>query len=132
VIYSFPNINHSGIIKLNGFTTESSTFLNPLTPLQAYFGFDASQNENYIHIKKADLLGLTPKLNNTAESLLAGIINRLITAVGNKRSKITVSYWGAVIENGLITQTVEIKLYSPLLIIEDEVLFIEIVFPMDY
>jgi hypothetical protein len=132
MIFTSSNISQSGVIQIPGFTSKVPSFLNPLTSQQAYFGFDASQNENYIHIKKADLLGLTPKLNNTAESLLAAIINRLITAVGNKRSKITVSYWGAVIENGLITQTVEIKLYSPLLIIEDEVQFSEIVFPMDY
>jgi hypothetical protein len=42
--------------------------------LTAVFGAGATQNATDLIIKKADLPGLTASANNTAESLLAGII----------------------------------------------------------
>ncbi|MBD2609448.1 hypothetical protein H6G81_34405 [Scytonema hofmannii FACHB-248] len=50
------------------------------------FGAGAFQNENNLVIQKSSLLKLTPKLNNTAESLLIAI---LITASRNFQGTVT-------------------------------------------
>lgn len=42
--------------------------------LNQLFGKGATQDDEYLVIQKSDLPGLTPNANNTAESLLAGII----------------------------------------------------------
>ncbi|MBD2412214.1 hypothetical protein FACHB389_35900 [Nostoc calcicola FACHB-389] len=57
-----------------------------LLSLTQIFGEGAFQNENILVIQKASLLKLTPKVDNTAESLLAGI---LITALSNFKGIIT-------------------------------------------
>ncbi|MBW4571602.1 MAG: hypothetical protein KME31_27370 [Tolypothrix carrinoi HA7290-LM1] len=50
------------------------------------FGIGAFQDENNLVIQKSSLLKLTPKLNNTAESLLIAI---LITASRNFKGIVT-------------------------------------------
>lgn len=44
--------------------------------LQSVFGSGATQNSTTLTILKADLSGLTASSNNTAESLLAGILRK--------------------------------------------------------
>jgi len=132
MIISSPSINQRGIVKLSGFSSKSPTFFNPLTTQQTYLGFGASQNLNYIYFRKADLIGLTPTSNNTAESLFAGIINQILNSVANKRSEATVSYWGAVRQDGIVAKTVEIKLYSLVFIVDEEIQYSQIVSPMDF
>jgi hypothetical protein len=132
MIISSPSVNQRGLIRLSGFQTKAPTFFNPFTAQQTYLGFGASQNLNNIYFRKSDLIGLTPSSNNTAESLLAGIINQILETVANKRSEATVAYWGAVGEDGTITKTVEIKFYNLLSIIDYEIQYNSVISPMDY
>ncbi|MEH2371949.1 hypothetical protein [Nostoc sp.] len=46
-----------------------------LLTIQELFGANVVETSTTITIYKANLLGLTPLLNNTADSLFAGIIN---------------------------------------------------------
>jgi len=46
-----------------------------LLKLQELFGVNVLETSTTIIVQKADLLGLTPLLVNTADSLIAGVIN---------------------------------------------------------
>jgi hypothetical protein len=132
MIFDSPNIQ-SGIIHLGGIATKSPNFQNLLSKSQIYLGFNATQNQNYLVFKKADLTGLTPTSNNTAESLLVGIVNRLIDTVKtDKRLEANVSYWGAFTQSGAVEKTIEIKFYNLLSIVEYEIQYSNVISPMDY
>jgi hypothetical protein len=132
MIFTSSNISQSGVIQIPGFTFKVPSFLNPLTSQQAYLGFKGNQDQNYIYIKKLELFGLVPKVNNTAESLFAGLINRLIITVSDKRIEAEIFYWGAFTEDGVVTKTIEIKLYNLLSVVKDEIQYNNIISPMDY
>lgn len=59
------------------------------------FGSNATQDATSLTITKADLIGLTPSENNTAESLFIAIITK---SLGGSRTinflKLTIDYWG--------------------------------------
>lgn len=131
-IFTSPNINQRGIVKLKGLITKAPSFFNPLTKQQISLGFGATQDINNIYFKKANLIGLTPKVNNTAESLFVGIINQILDSVANKRSEASVSYWGAFGEDGINTKTIEIKFYNLLTIVDYEIQYSDTMSPMDY
>lgn len=132
MIFSSPNYQ-SGRVQIKGLIIKSPTFFNLLSNLQIFFGLNASQDTNFLYIKKADLTDLTPLTNNTAESLFTAIIARLINTVGtNKQIKVDAAYWGAVSEGGITTKTIEIKFYNQLSIVDYEVQYSDVVSPMDY
>ncbi|WP_029635985.1 hypothetical protein [[Scytonema hofmanni] UTEX B 1581] len=132
MIFDSPNIQ-SGIVHLSGIATKSPNFQNLLSKSQIYLGFNATQNQNYVVFKKTDLTGLTPTSNNTAESLLVAITNRLIDTVGtNKRIEAEAAYWGAFTESGAVEKTIELKFYNLLSVVDYEIQYSDIVSPMDY
>lgn len=55
------------------------SFVNRLDSLNIYFGINATQDSNYLYIKKSDLTGLTPSLNNKPESLLVAILLKVLS-----------------------------------------------------
>ncbi len=59
------------------------------------FGSHATQDTSTLTIVKADLVGLTPSENNTAESLFAAILTSLLSGERTINFlKLTIDYWG--------------------------------------
>lgn len=81
------------------------------------FGENASQNINSIVISKSDLIGLTPDVSNTAESLIVAIIYRILA---NKSKvftpKIDLDYWGFGYDGNTKVNTVLINFCNLLLV----------------
>lgn len=99
-------------------TGNLKTLSNPYLPPNVFtfiFGVNASQNINSLIIKKNDLYGLTPANNNTAESLVVGIINRLLGgSAACEFPKFSSKYWGYGTDEGKRIDTVLIHLRNNL------------------
>lgn len=52
-------------------------YQNYLSSLARFFGVNAKQDASYLYIQKSDLILLTPRVNNTAESLLVALLLRI-------------------------------------------------------
>lgn len=87
----FPiNSRGFGLANANG----NSKFYGYPSALQGLFGAGAIQNSSTVIIKKAGLPGLTPRFDNTAESLLVGLLLNLIAyAKGDETGKIEANLW---------------------------------------
>lgn len=69
-------------------------YVNYLSRLARFFGDNAKQTNTHLIIQKSDLPSLTPKLSNTAESLLLAIILRVMLYESNSIiSKTTVTFF---------------------------------------
>ena len=66
--------------------------------LQQVFGANATQTATELTITKADLTGLTASANNTAESLLVGILLKA-------KQQLTTANYEANIEQGVVIET---------------------------
>jgi len=102
---------------INDFTDavlwNSESLINRSTPLALYFGNNATQDSNYLYIKKSDLIGLSLSVNNTAESLLIALINRLIGITDEYTDVILVNLFDTYINGNKITYTILIQLFYP-------------------
>ena len=89
---------------------------NPLFPPNVFklvFGENASQSNLTIVINKNDLIGLSPSFDNTAESLLVGILVKLL--INQKimfAGKLNFEYWGYGFIDDKKVDTILIKAYS--------------------
>jgi hypothetical protein len=85
----------------------------PPNTFNLLFGNNAYQDASIIRINKPDLSGLTPQENNTAESLLVGIIARLL--INNRKvftPKIDIEFWGCGYSDNKRIDTLLIKAYN--------------------
>lgn len=102
---------------INNFTDaikwNSESLINRSTSLALYFGNNAIQDNNYLYIKKSDLIGLTPSINNTAESLLVALINRLINITDDYVDVISIRLFDTYINKNKITYTILIEIFYP-------------------
>jgi len=77
------------------------------------FGNHAIQDLDTITISKADLVGLTPSVNNTAESLLVAIITRsLVNARDINLLKVGINYWGHGYTEAKRVDTILVNLFN--------------------
>lgn len=68
-----------------------SHYQNYVPSLATFFGINAKQNEENLYINKSDLIGLSPKLDNTAESLLAALLLRVMKYASGQNSRINIT-----------------------------------------
>jgi hypothetical protein len=96
-------------------TAKEFTITTHFTPdaFKFFFGESAIQDINSITIQKSELLGLTPALSNSAESLFVALINRMIGAnKGISFLKLGTTYWGYGYNQGKRTDTILIDLFN--------------------
>jgi hypothetical protein len=109
----------TGAVFSLAFKTNNLATIFPPDMFTFLFGANATQSINHLTINKADLIGLTAHPSNTAESLLIGIIGRILIGKNNVFTpKIDFNYWGYGINEGMRTDTVLIK-FNRLLAITD-------------
>jgi hypothetical protein len=98
---------------------------NPYFPPNTFsfiFGQSAYQTINSLVINKSELFGLTPNSNNTAESLLVGIINRLLGgSLSSEFPKLSTKYWGYGNDEGNRIDTVVINIRNSLTVTSNEI-----------
>lgn len=69
-------------------------FINYLSRLARFFGDNAKQTNTHLIIQKTDLPSLTPRLSNTAESLLIAVLLRVILYESNSLiSTVTIDFF---------------------------------------
>lgn len=117
-ISAFQLINNASVfnstipVTLATFSDSSTVFFEPPN-FQAFFGFNAAQTATSLIINKSDLTGLTPLTNNTAESLLVGIINRILAGKHLVQFvHIDFKYWGHGVDGKKRIDTVLLYLYD--------------------
>ncbi|OCQ98965.1 hypothetical protein BCD64_23285 [Nostoc sp. MBR 210] len=103
-----------------GVLFSSADVVQALSKIQIYFGMNFAQDEAYLYLKKSDLTGLTPSINNKAESLLAAIFKRIFELI-DEALNISFSVWTTEIGNGFITRRLLINIYFPVSKIEQEI-----------
>lgn len=93
-LYSFiTGIPSSTILKFLALVNiPMGTYVLYLTPLSRLFGSSAVQNINSITFKKSDLPGLTPQINNTAESIFIGLLLRTMYFDSNSEMSTIYTY----------------------------------------
>lgn len=107
------NLFSPGILQSVGnFQIKLNPYFSP-SRFSYFFGANAVQDLSKIVIKKSDLFGLRPLPNNTAESLLAGIITTLLSGQkGVNFPSISLDYWGYGYTDGKKIDTVIINLFN--------------------
>lgn len=79
------------LLRLNPYIQyRQSDYTNYLSRLARFFGDNAKQNTTHLIIQKSDLPSLTPKLDNTAESLLIALLVRVMFYESNSLISTTV------------------------------------------
>ncbi|MBD2495008.1 hypothetical protein [Nostoc sp. FACHB-280] len=111
--YLSPSIFDIVTAFTNAVLWSSESLISRSSSLALYFGNNATQNEEYLYIKKSDLVGLTPSINNTAESLLIALISRLIGINDEYTDVILISIFDTYINQNKITHTILIQLFYP-------------------
>ena len=93
-----------------------------LTTFQALFGITSYQSTTAIYIKKAELSGLTPNSNNSAESLVIALLLLWAAyAKGKIDGKISVDRWGVYLADSKVRYVFEGKFYRQLTVLDNEV-----------
>lgn len=124
--YLSPAFVENGELKKDGYLIQSSRFLdgnqeyvgiiyssslliNRSNPLQIYFGINVRQDNDYLYINKNDLTGLTPLVNNSAESLLIALLLRNLDITNELDDLITVKLFDKYISGNKIKNTILIQ-----------------------
>lgn len=109
----------SGIVRSNASYFAFGTY-NPINVFAFIFGSNAVQTSTQLIINKSDLIGLTPNINNTAESLFVSIILRLLTGNNNVNFiKLNCVYWGGGYINNKRVDTIILNFYKLLTVINE-------------
>lgn len=109
-------------------------FRDYLTPFQLIFGVSSRQTATHLIVSKSDFITLNASLNNTAESLLVGLLIRALASTPYPNEKLEPSLWGVVVRNNFKTHTVLIKLNNLLNKLDTYEIqdYDEVIKPMDY
>lgn len=90
-------LSHLNLLGANtyyeGVLFSSGDLVDSLSKFQIYFGMSFHQTETHIYIKKANLTGLTPSINNTAESLFIALLNKVISLGTIPENRISAFFW---------------------------------------
>lgn len=79
------------------------------------FGNNGIQTNATVIIQKSDLIGLNPSVNNSAESLLVGILNKILGGRNKVEfPEITFTYWGYGHTEGMRIDTILIDFRNKL------------------
>jgi hypothetical protein len=97
-------------------------FVNQLTTFQSLFGITSYQSSTEIYIKKAELSGLTPNANNSAESLVIALLLLWARyAKGKIDGKVSVDRWSVYLANEKVRYVLEANFYRKLTVISNEI-----------
>lgn len=118
---SLPESNTAST-KGKSLATLGFILIDQLTTFQALFGITSYQSSTEIYIKKAEMLGLTPNSNNSAESLVVALL-LLWTAYakGKIDGKVSVDRWGVYLADSKVRYVLEANFYRQLTVTSNEI-----------
>ncbi|MCC5640546.1 hypothetical protein LC593_32900 [Nostoc sp. CHAB 5844] len=93
----------------NAIKWSCESLINRSNPLQIYFGNGARQDSNYLYIKKSDLTGLTPLVNNSAESLLIALLLKNLDMTNDVDDLITLTLFDTYVSENKIKNIILIQ-----------------------
>ncbi|BAZ36971.1 hypothetical protein NIES4101_28920 [Calothrix sp. NIES-4101] len=133
MIFLSPTIASSLTIAIASLSLQPNQ-INYQSSFQVFFGADSRQSLSNLIIKKSDLLGLTPNVNNTAESLfVAVLVNLIINNTNINNDNIKVSKWRTIINDNTRNNIILIQLFNTITLENNELPENNnVINPMDY